>query len=270
MRPLAVVGNLSLDVVDGGPPRVGGGPFYAARALRALGQPAVVVTKCAEEDRRRVLRPLAALGIPVRVRPAATTAGFHIRNADGTRAMRVEQLGEAWSVDDARWAVASSGGAKWMQVAPLARHEFPPQTLEELARGGRRLLLDGQGLARPARTGPLELDGDYDPSVLVHVAVLKLAEEEADALLGGTDEARIASLGVPEVVVTLGERGALVWSGGTLSAVGTLPVRGAVDPTGAGDAFGAAYLSSRALGRSPTSAARNACVVVGALLEGQA
>ena len=34
---VAVVGSLSLDSVDGGAPRIGGAPFYAARALRALG-----------------------------------------------------------------------------------------------------------------------------------------------------------------------------------------------------------------------------------------
>ena len=37
---LAVVGSLALDRVDGGPPRIGGCPFYAARALRVLGTPA--------------------------------------------------------------------------------------------------------------------------------------------------------------------------------------------------------------------------------------
>ena len=35
---VAVIGNLTRDVVDGSdPPRVGGAPFHAARALRMLG-----------------------------------------------------------------------------------------------------------------------------------------------------------------------------------------------------------------------------------------
>ncbi len=34
---LGVVGSLSLDLVDGGPPRPGGAVFYAAQALRLLG-----------------------------------------------------------------------------------------------------------------------------------------------------------------------------------------------------------------------------------------
>ena len=52
---LAVVGSLALDRVDGGPPRIGGCPFYAARALRVLGARALVVAKCAAPDRPQLL-----------------------------------------------------------------------------------------------------------------------------------------------------------------------------------------------------------------------
>ena len=40
---------------------------------------------------------------------------------------------------------------------------------------GRRLMLDGQGLVRVSKVGPLELDADFDHSVLRHVWALKLA-----------------------------------------------------------------------------------------------
>jgi hypothetical protein len=59
MRRLGVVGLVTLDRIDGGIPRLGGAPVYAARALRVLGQPAVVATKLADEDRPR----LAGLGL---------------------------------------------------------------------------------------------------------------------------------------------------------------------------------------------------------------
>jgi sugar/nucleoside kinase (ribokinase family) len=41
---------------------------------------------------------------------------------------------------------------------------------------------------------------------------------------------------------------------------------GEVDPTGAGDAFAAAYLASRATGHGPRAAARRATAVVAGLL----
>ena len=38
VRPLAVIGHLSRDVVEGGAPRIGGGPWHTTRALRAMGE----------------------------------------------------------------------------------------------------------------------------------------------------------------------------------------------------------------------------------------
>jgi sugar/nucleoside kinase (ribokinase family) len=267
VRPVAVIGNLASDVVAGGLPRVGGGAFHAARALRLLGRPACVVTKCAEADRDVLLPRLVALGVPVRWRPAASTTRFAFDYDGDRRSMSIEALGEPWSPDEIRgWVAAALGGAEWVQVAPLMRGEFGAEALAVLARG-RRLLLDGQGLVRVARTGPLVLGGGADPGLLRGVSVLKLAEEEALALAGGLDEAALAGLGVPEVVVTFGSRGCLVLADGRLTEVRARPV--ATDPTGAGDAFGAAYVTARSAGQAPPAAARRAAALVGDLLTGR-
>jgi len=204
VRPLAVVGNLSLDRVDGGEPRPGGAPFHAARALRVLGRPALVAVKAADVDRRRLLPPLVRLGLPVLWRAGASTATFAFSYDGDRRAMLVEELGPSWTVDDLRGLER----VEWVQVGALARSDFPAGTLASLARGRRKVALDGQGLTRPERPGPLVLDADYDPEVLRHVSVLKLAEEEAVTIVGETDEDALRSLDVPEVVVTLaGVRG---------------------------------------------------------------
>jgi hypothetical protein len=150
---LAVVGNLSLDLVDGGPPRAGGPPFWAARALRALETPAVVIAKCAAADRALLLRPLVALGIPVLWLGGSSTAAFSIRYEGDRREMTVDGIGDPWSPRDVR----RLGDARWVHVGALAQSDFPAATLAELATGRRRILFDGQGLVRPARTGPLEL-----------------------------------------------------------------------------------------------------------------
>jgi sugar/nucleoside kinase (ribokinase family) len=267
VRRLAVVGNLSLDRVEGGPARVGGPPFYAGLALRALAVPAVIAAKCAEADRSTLLPPLLALGVPVEWRAAASTATFSFRYDADLRTMGVEALGEPWSVEEAEgWVARAVGRAGWIHVGALARGEFPPETLAALAaRGARRLSLDGQGLVRPARTGPLELDPDADPEVLRHVAVLKLSEEEAVALVGRIDERSLDELGVPEVVVTLGSRGALVLTRRRLVHVPAHALDG-VDPTGAGDAFAAAYVVARSRGQAPLAAGRRATAVVASVL----
>jgi sugar/nucleoside kinase (ribokinase family) len=151
-----------------------------------------------------------------------------------------------------------------VHVGALARSDFPAETLAELARD-RRVSFDGQGLVRPERTGPLKLDAAYDPEVLRHVSILKLAEEEARTLVGEPDESALRSFGVPEVVVTLGSEGSLVLADGKLVQV-PAQAAGEVDPTGAGDAFSAVYLASRSSGHAPMAAARRATALVAGLL----
>ena len=264
MRPLAVVGNLSLDRVDGSAPRVGGPPFWAARALRLLSVRALLAVKCADDHRALFARPLVALGVPVVWLGGAATAAFTIRYEGDRREMTVDEIGESWTPSDA----AVIGDSRWVHVGALAQSDFPAETLAELARG-RWVSFDGQGLVRPTRTGPLELVSDFDSAVLRHVAVLKLAEEEARALVGEPDEDALRSLGVPEVVVTLGSRGSLVLANGRLERVATQPVAGKVDPTGAGDAFAVAYLAARSGGHAPAASARRAGALVTGLLAGR-
>jgi sugar/nucleoside kinase (ribokinase family) len=261
VRPVAVVGNLSRDLVEEGPPRAGGAPFHAARALRVLGRPALVGAKCADSDRDSLLIPLVRLGLPVLWRGGSSTAAFSFHYEGDRRVMTVDALGDPWTTADLHGLERTD----WVHVGGLARSDFPAETLAALARD-RRVSFDGQGLARPARTGPLELDDDYDPEVLRHVSILKLAEEEAEALVGEPDEDALRSLGVPEVVLTQGSRGSLVLADGKLTQVPARAVGGETDPTGAGDAFAAAYLVSRSTGHAPTAAARRATALVAGLL----
>ena len=261
MRRLGVVGLVSLDRVDGGLPRLGGAPVYAARALRLLGHPAVVATKLADEDRPR----LAALGVPVVARSAGRTIGFRIENDGDRRSLEIDELGEPWTEEEARgWLGAALAGCDWVHAGALTRADFPAATLAALARG-RKVSLDGQALVRRPEVGPLRLDADYDPEVLRRVDLLKLARDELDALGCELNEGSLASLGVREVVVTLGREGAVVFADGLAEHVPTFPLEG-VDPTGAGDAWTTAYIEYRRRRHSPVSAARLANGAVSALL----
>jgi sugar/nucleoside kinase (ribokinase family) len=230
--------------------------------LRALQQPAIVVAKCGEPERRSYLRRLTALGLPVSLAAVGETTSFSFRyDSEGHREMLVEAIGEPWSDRDDPERVLRR--VEWVHAAPLLRGDFPSETLERLTRR-RRVLLDGHGLVRARRLGPLTLDSDFDRTLLRHVSILKLAEEEAQAMLGGGELEDLRELGVPEVVVTFGAGGSLVLTREATVRVPARPVRG--DPTGAGDAFSVAYLSARAGGHRPISAARRASALVSALL----
>jgi sugar/nucleoside kinase (ribokinase family) len=250
---IALLGNLSRDLLPGEQPRVGGGSYHGARALQRLRVPARVVARCAAHDREALLPPLVRLGTPVRYVAGTTTATFSISYDGDLRTMTVDALGDTWAAGD----VPELPSGRWVHVAPLARHEFPLETIAALARR-RRVSYDGQGLVRPAATGPLRLDDDFDRDLLRHIWVLKLAEEEAEVV------GDVRALGVREVLVTRGSRGATVWVGGAAEDVTARALPG--DPTGAGDAFAVSYIVARNAGFAPVGAARRATAVVASLL----
>jgi sugar/nucleoside kinase (ribokinase family) len=230
--------------------------------LRALGDDAVLFAKCGDAERAGWLRNLAAIGLPASLATGGETTAFSFRYApDGTRTMHVDAIGEPWRLDEPPSGLLRRVEA--LHVAPLLRSDFDAAALERLG-AGRRLLLDAQGLVRVPKLGPLSVDADYDPDLLRRVSILKVSEDEAEVLAGGDLEA-LADLGVPEVVVTLGERGSVVIVNGVAEAVPARPVE-QTDPTGAGDAFASAYLSAREAGHAPASAARRATALVAALL----
>jgi sugar/nucleoside kinase (ribokinase family) len=260
---LAVCGNVAIDVIDGQAPTVGGGPYHCGLGLRLLERPSRIVAKCAPADRGICIPPLSALGLSLTVCDAEQTASFGLRYDGEQRHTEVRVVGDAWTPDDA----AEVGGATWVHVAPLVRSDFPAETLAVLAHD-RRVSFDGQGLVRAAEVGPVRFDADYDPEVLRHLSFLKLAEEEAAVILPNTTPEAVATLGVPEVVITLGSRGSIVYTGGDATPVPCHPIAD-VDLTGCGDVFGVGYLAARSDGLGPVAAARRATALVALLLTGR-
>lgn len=250
---IALIGNLSRDLLPGQPPRTGGGPFHGARALQRLRVPARVIARCAEVDREALLPPLVKLGTPTRYVHGESTNTFSFSYDRDVRTMSIDALGDVWHPAD----IPELPSGRWVHLAPLARGEFPVETIAALARR-RRVSFDGQGLVRVPEIGPLRLDDDFDREILRHIWVLKLADEEAE-VLGDP-----AALGVREVLVTHGSRGSTIYYGGTSEYVPAHLV--GTDPTGAGDAFATAYIVGRSAGFAPTGAARRATAVVASML----
>jgi sugar/nucleoside kinase (ribokinase family) len=264
---IALVGNLTVDRVAGGPPRPGGGVYWAARAAAHVGADAVVVTRCAPGDRDVALAPLEAFGLPVISVDAAETTAFSFHYEGDHRVMNVDAVGDDWSTEDIDgWAAPALADAEWVLVAGLLRSHFRTETIEALARDGHRLLLDAQGSLRRAETGPLQRDDEIDRSTFAHLTVLKVNEEEGRVLAGSLEIEPLRALGVGEVILTLGSKGARVIDGDTVADIPPSPTRGAVDPTGAGDSFSVVYLDGRARGLNPVDAARRASETVADLI----
>ena len=257
MPRAAIVGNLVLDVVAGAPERPGGMVWYCARALREIdpGADVVLVCRSAGDDRDALVAPLEELGFPVTWKAADRTTRFSFHYEGDRRIMAIDAVADPWTPADVDgWVGEAIGDARWVIVGALTRADFPLETMAALTARGHRLVVDAQGLVRHGRVGPLVSDGSVDPALLHHITALKLNDEEAAQLCGGTDEAALRSLGIPEIVLTLGSDGALIISGELTTRVDAVPVDGPVDPTGAGDSFLLSYAAARERGVGPHEA----------------
>ena len=231
-----MVGAAARDTIelDGGAPveRPGGTPLYATRALRFAGAEARSVE----------------------------TGSLHslIRHGRGGTRQEILALPQPLSPERARSDVLPAiEGCAWVLLGGQTASDFPPETIAVLVAAGHRICLDGQGLARGSRIGPVRL-GAIDQGDLNGVTALKLNQAEADAA---------GALDVPELLVTRAERGvAVAWQGGWRE----LPGDGRLfaDPTGAGDSFAALYCLERSRDRTPPEAAAAALDGVQRLFEG--
>ncbi|HTW13042.1 MAG TPA: PfkB family carbohydrate kinase [Solirubrobacteraceae bacterium] len=264
-RPgLTVIGNLAVDSVNGGEPSAGGCPSFAAAAFAALEVPGRIVTKHAPADAALFAPTLAAEGVPTTVLNAAVSSGFALDYEGEQRAMTVTAVGEPWTPGQLRRARLDT---TWVHLAALLRGEFPLATIAALRAAGHLVSLDGQGLVRLARVGPMVTDADFDPAILAHLAVLKLADDEAEVVAGGRfTEATARRLGVPEILVTFGSAGADVYLDGRRTAVPAPERIDGVHTTGSGDMFIVTYAAARSAGAGPLQAAAQACELVAGVL----
>jgi sugar/nucleoside kinase (ribokinase family) len=270
---LTLIANVALDRVDHGQWTSGGCPTFAPPAFRRLGARGTIITACAADD-RPAFRSLAAGDelLAVRFVASATTSRFELTyhgEFGESRSMVVHTIGHAWSEADIDALEIES---EWVHLAPLLRTDFPVATVARLAARGHRISYDGQGLVRVPRTGELTLDAGYDRGLLPHLTVLKLSEDEADVLArdAGRDAALAELAGVPELLLTLGFRGAEIRCAGTASHVPAHHVVADVQTTGAGDAFMIGYLIGRHRGLAPPDAATMGADVSAAMLSERA
>ena len=248
-----MLGNVAIDRVDGGPPRAGGCPTFAAPTVAAAG--GSLVTRCAPDD--RLMFEDAFGGCRVAILDAAETAAFEIANAGDRRQLTVRQAGERWRPSD----LDDLELEQWVHAAPLLEGDVDADVLRAIADRGCRISFDGQGLIRRRATGPLRLGPPGDRGLLRLVDVLKLSQEEAQVL-----GCEAAELGVEEVIVTRGSQGATVYAGGRVEDIRPSRIVEGAEPTGAGDAFVAGYVTARAAGVDPAEAAAFAAELVVELL----
>ena len=162
MPRVAVVGNLARDRIDGGPPQPGGCPFFAAlRVPRCSARSGQIVTRCADADRELFEGPVAGLGVPVTVLLRSGHVGLRPRLRG--RDAHDDRHGNRRPLDPRGRGHARPGrrlGPR--RSAPPQRLPAPRRSRRSAERGGA-MSLDGQGLVRAPRLGPLAQDARVRP-----------------------------------------------------------------------------------------------------------
>jgi ribokinase len=218
--------------------------------------------------------------------------GRDARGAEAAEELRAGGVDARLALDDGHptgtcVVLVAPGGERSMLPDPGANLALTPADLPDslLGRGGH-LHVSGYSLVRSgprpaaraaierARAAGMTVSVDPSSAALLNPDFLSHADgatlllpnvDEAAALTGLSDlgaAARSLASRFPEVVVKLGEEGAL-WTNGSdeeHAAAAALPGR-VVDTTGAGDAFAAGLLAARAGGASPAEALTAACAL---------
>jgi len=270
---VCVVGHITKDIVKVGQTmRIapGGTAYYTALALKRLGLSVAVVTKGAKKDRQHLLRALTRQRVAVFWKDGQTTSAFeNIYGGPGldTRTQVLRGAGTPFSAED-----VTKLSARAFHFGPLVKKDIPLQVLKQAAGKAKIVSLDVQGMVRPARLGMITQEEWADKKKWLEcVHILKADETEAFILSGQRNMDRaaavLASFGPPEVVITLGSRGSLVYAEQRLHKIPSWTPRKVNDPTGCGDTYMAGYLYERLRGTTPETAARFAAAMAALKLE---
>ena len=248
------IGHVTRDLTEQGA-TAGGAVAYAALTARNLGERAAVVTSCARD------LDLAAVfdGIEVARVPSRVTTVFQNLYDGHVRQQFVHSVAARIEPRHVPLAWRRAGV---VHLAPIAREVSPA-----IAGLFRRSLVGvtPQGYLRrwdsAGRVSPVPWE--QSESILPHVGVVILSDDDVS---GGESEIESYARQVDILVVTRGARGACVYREGEPHAVPPFPAR-AVDPTGAGDAFAAAFLIVFHRTGDPLQAARFANAVGSLVVE---
>ena len=274
MHDVWVLGHLTKDLVrtadSPGKFMPGGVAHYAGFAYRRLGLDCAVLTKIASSDAQGWLVPLRDAGIETVLFKSSATTSFeniYSKGLAGSRTQRVTSIAAPFEAQD----LAGVGG-RCVHLGPLTVGDMPLAVFEMAGRNFDCVVLDLQGCLRAVvESEVVRTEWDEGRTALGFVDILKASEAEA-ALMSGRDDPiaaaeSLSALGPREVVITLGAAGSVVFADGAPKRISSVPARAAVDPTGCGDTYLAAYVTLRLEEVAPADAAAFASAAASLKLE---
>ncbi|MDO4163766.1 MAG: PfkB family carbohydrate kinase [Bacteroides sp.] len=229
----------------------GGTSFYFAHAIQHL-NPAnfLLVTAVADSDMKAV-EDIRKEGIEVKTLPTAHSVCFEniYGENQNERKQRVTAKADPFTPDGLK-----DINAHIIHLGTLLADDFSLDVIKQLSTQGR-LSADVQGFLRKVENEKVfPVDWPEKKKALPYIHILKANEAEMEVLTGCTDphEAAllIADWGVKEVLLTLGDKGSLIYTHGQFYDIPAYPTAKIVDATGCGDTYMVGYLYMRNQGAS--------------------
>ena len=255
MDDICCIGHITLDKIV--TPRKttympGGTSYYFSHGISHLKDTKhyQLVTALAPSEFKAV-EDIRAKGIRVTVIPSQRTVYFentYGENQDN-RSQRVLAKADPFTVEQLQ-----NINAHIFHLGSLLADDFSLDVIKYLA-GKGLLSLDVQGYLREVQNEEvLAVDWAEKAEALKYIHILKANEHEMEVLTQCSDPydaaVKLADWGVKEVLLTLGDKGSLIYVDKRFYEIPAYPVENVADATGCGDTYMAGYLYMRKRGAS--------------------
>ncbi|MGN0054240.1 MAG: PfkB family carbohydrate kinase [Bacteroides sp.] len=229
----------------------GGTSYYFAHGIKHLNTEGfLLVTALADSD-LHVVDEMRQEGIEVKALHSTHSVCFeNIYGANtNERKQRVTAKADPFTPES-----LADVKADIIHLGSLLADDFSLEVIKSLSTQGQ-LSVDVQGFLRKVENEQvLPIDWTEKREALRYIHTLKANEGEMEVLTQCSDphEAalRIADWGVKEVLLTLGDKGSLIYAGGQFYDIPAYPTLNIVDATGCGDTYMVGYLYMRNRGAS--------------------
>ena len=255
MNDICCIGHITLDKIVTPKQTAympGGTSYYFSHGISHLKDTKhyKLVTALAPTEFKAV-EDIRAKGIEVKVIPSRHTVYFeniYGENQDN-RTQRVLAKADPFTVEQLKDVEANI-----FHLGSLLSDDISLDVVKYLS-GKGTLAVDAQGYLREVRGKKVyPVDWTEKTEALKYIDILKVNEHEMEVLTGCSEphEAAllIADWGVKEVLLTLGDKGSLIYAQGEFHEIPAYPALQITDATGCGDTYMVGYLYMRNKGAS--------------------
>lgn len=229
----------------------GGTAYYFAKALSGFKDKSFKLVTAVGDDNKAVIDELKADGIDVTVLPSRNSVFFENKYSENMadRTQRVLAKADPFTVENLKEIKGNI-----FHLGTLLADDFSFEVIKDLS--GRGVVsVDIQGYLREVVGDQVHpVDYSLKKEAMPYIHILKANETEMKVLTGEEDPYKAAKIlaewGCQEILLTLGEKGSLIFAGENFYEIPAFRAEEVVDTTGCGDTYMAGYLYKRAHGAS--------------------